>query len=205
MFLIYGKALVVRCSSQILFFKLTYDDFLKTWNWKIYHSLDQRGFIYYIKGNIRIQVCTDERIYFYIVDRDTLQPVLENVMFNFMNCSQMMFGSRVKYGITFKTNQRSFDIYRRKYEHDFCANIFEENLDRCKAMPIETMNAFMVSKIDIIRFFDIDTYQELKECQINIPLMISTEREPNEIIGLNVSKNQDLIGVVSGKNLIMNE
>lgn len=31
-------------------------------------------------------------------------------------------------------------------------------------MPIETMNAFMVSKIDIIRFFDIDTYQELKEC-----------------------------------------
>lgn len=35
--------------------------------------------------------------------------------------------------------------------------------------------------------------------------MISTEREPNEIIGLNVSKNQDLIGVVSGKNLIMNE
>lgn len=87
MFLIYGKALVVRCSSQILFFKLTYDDFLKTWNWKIYHSLDQRGFIYYIKGNIRIQVCTDERIYFYIVDRDTLQPVLENVMFNFMNCS----------------------------------------------------------------------------------------------------------------------
>ena len=67
------------------------------------------------------------------------------------------------------------------------------------------MNAFMVSKIDIIRFFDIDTYEELKECQINIPLMKSSEREPNEIIGLNVSKNQELIGVVSGKNLIMNE
>ena len=35
--------------------------------------------------------------------------------------------------------------------------------------------------------------------------MKSSEREPNEIIGLNVSKNQELIGVVSGKNLIMNE
>lgn len=54
MFLIYGKALVVRCSSQVLFFKLTFDEFLKTWNWKVYHSLDQRGFIYYIKGNVRI-------------------------------------------------------------------------------------------------------------------------------------------------------
>jgi hypothetical protein len=85
----------------------------------------------------------------------------------------MMFGSKVRYGITFKTNQRSFDIYRRKYEHDFCANILEENLDRSKAIPIETMNAFMISKIDIIRFFDVDTYEELKECQINIPLLKS--------------------------------
>jgi hypothetical protein len=74
MFLVYGKALVVRSSSQVLFFKLVYDDFLMTWNWKIYHELNIRGFIYYIKGNVRIQVCTDERIYFYLIDKDTLQP-----------------------------------------------------------------------------------------------------------------------------------
>jgi hypothetical protein len=46
-------------------------------------------------------------------------PTLENVMFNFMGCNQMMFGSKVKYGITYKQNQKSFDIYRRRYEHDF--------------------------------------------------------------------------------------
>ena len=75
----------------------------------------------------------------------------------------MMFGSKVRYGITYKTNQRSFDVYRRKFEHDFCANIVEENMDKSKSIPIKSMNAIMVSKIDIIRFFDSDTFEELKE------------------------------------------
>jgi hypothetical protein len=29
-------------------------------------------------------------------------PELENVMYNYMKCTQMMFGRRVRYGITFK-------------------------------------------------------------------------------------------------------
>ena len=54
---------------------------------------------------------------------------MENVMFNFMNCNQMMFGSKVKYSVTYKTNQRSFDIYRRKYWHDFKVPVSDENLE----------------------------------------------------------------------------
>lgn len=83
-----------------------------------YHSVKTRGFIYYIKGNIRIQVTTDELIYFYLIDKETLMPKLENVMYNYMKCSQMMFGSKVRYGITYKTNEKSFDVYRRKYQHN---------------------------------------------------------------------------------------
>lgn len=63
-----------------------------------------RGFIYYIKGNIRIQITTDELVYFYLIDKDTLMPNLENVMYNFMGCNQLMFGSRVRYGISYKQN-----------------------------------------------------------------------------------------------------
>jgi len=37
----------------------------------------------------------------------------------------MMFGSKVRYCITYKTNQKSFDIYRRKYEHDFRVNVVD--------------------------------------------------------------------------------
>jgi len=67
-----------------------------------------RGQIFFIRGNVRIQVATDSKIYFYLIDKDTMEPHLENVMYNFMNCSQMMFGAKVRYGITYKANQPGF-------------------------------------------------------------------------------------------------
>ena len=61
MVLIYGEALVVRSSSKIYFFK-------QEKSWQLYHTIFVRGFIYYIKGNVRIQVTTDEKISFYLID-----------------------------------------------------------------------------------------------------------------------------------------
>ena len=145
MFLVYEDALVVRCSSQILFFKLELDDFTGESEWECYHTIDIGGFIYYIQGNKRIQITTDTQIYFYIIDRKTLMPELENVMQNFMNCSQMMFGKAVRYGITYKTNQKSFDVHRRKFEHDYRVNIVDADLDGSRGLPMESMNAFLVS------------------------------------------------------------
>ena len=88
-----------------------------------------RGQIYFIRGNKRIQVTTDEKIYFYLIDKETFMPKLENVMFNFMNCSQMMFGALVRYGITFKTNQPGFQVYTRKYFHNFKVAVTTENFE----------------------------------------------------------------------------
>lgn len=124
MYLINEKALVTRSSDQILFFKMELDDFTKEKSWCNYFTLDIQGFVYFIKGNKRIQITNDKLIYFYLIDPDTLEPTLENVMYNYMSCSQMMFGSAVRYCITYKTNQKSFDIYRRRYEHDFCVNVY---------------------------------------------------------------------------------
>jgi len=42
--------------------------------------LAHRGFISFTKGNVRLQVVTDDRIYFYLMDKETLLPNLENVM-----------------------------------------------------------------------------------------------------------------------------
>ena len=106
MVLFMGKALIVRSSTQILFFKQQYNLMTNVTEWVQYHKIKVRGFIYFIKGNIRIQVTTDDLIYFYLIDKETLMPNLENVMNNYMKCSQMMFGSRVKYGIAYKPNQR---------------------------------------------------------------------------------------------------
>jgi len=61
----------------------------------------------------------------------------------------MMFGSKVRYGITYKTNQKSFDIYRRKYEHDFKVPIIvKKDLEGAVALELEKMNSYVVAKID---------------------------------------------------------
>ena len=87
MVLVFNEALIVRSSTKILFFKQIKDIETGEENWELYHDLNIRGFIFYIKGNIRIQVTTDHMIYFYIIDKDTLMPELENVMYNFMGCN----------------------------------------------------------------------------------------------------------------------
>jgi hypothetical protein len=82
-----------------------------------------------------------------------------------------MFGKKVLYGITYKTNQKSFDIHRRKFEHDFRVNVVENDLDGSIGLSIESMNAFLVSKVDQICFYDIDTFNEIKSCHIQVALL----------------------------------
>lgn len=38
------------------------------------------------------------------------------------------------------------------------------NLDGSRGLPIESMNAFLVSKIDVVHFYDVDSFKELKTC-----------------------------------------
>lgn len=84
MYLLYDQALIVRSSSSILFFKQSEE----TGQWVQYHKIPKmRGSIYFIKGNKRFQITTDEYIYFYLINKETMMPILENVMENFMNCS----------------------------------------------------------------------------------------------------------------------
>lgn len=87
MYLVYNSALIARSSSDILFFKIEVDEDTEERVWRQYHMLERRGFIYYIKGNIRIQITTDEKIFFYLIDKETFEPILENVMMNYMACN----------------------------------------------------------------------------------------------------------------------
>jgi len=121
-----------------------------------------------------------------------------------MGCSEMMFGSKVRYCITYKTNQKSFDIYRRKYVHDYNVNVVSDNFDGQVGLPIDSMGAFLVSKIDVVQFYDVNTFKETKESTIKIPLFPSTSREPNQIISMQVSGDEQYLAVLSGKNLVMN-
>jgi len=39
----------------------------------------------------------------------------------------MMIGSKKKYAITYKQNEKSFDIYSRKYMHNLRVNVVKKN------------------------------------------------------------------------------
>ena len=49
-------------------------------------------------------------------------------------------------------------------------------------MSVETMNRCLVSKVDHIAVYDINTYKEMKDEEIKVNLLPSTTREANRII-----------------------
>lgn len=60
----------------------------------------------------------------------------------------MMFGSKVRYGITYKTSQKSFDIYRRKFQHDFKVPVRLDNFEGSMGLDLKALGAIVVTKID---------------------------------------------------------
>lgn len=116
-----------------------------------------------------------------------------------------MFGSKGKYGITYKQNEGNFDVYRRKYVHDYKVTVVHEDFDGSRGLPVQSMKAFLVGVKDKIKFYNVNTFEEITDCEIKIPLLKSFTREPNEIISMQISPKEDVLAVISGKKLIMDE
>lgn len=203
MFMFNLEALIVNSSSRIVFFRQEYDENIEKRRWVQYHVLNKRGQIYFMKGNKRIQITTDTHIYFYIMDRKTLMPSLENVMNNYMECNMMMFGTKVNYCITYKQNQKDFIIYRRKYFHSFKTQITTEDYTNAQVIEVKGMNCFFVSKLDEIHIYCSTNLRRVQT--IKLELEDSDSREPNQIISMHFCQNEEYLGVIAGKNLIKEE
>ena len=118
-------------------------------------------------------------------------PEQEYIMDNFMHASQMIFGCRGWYCITYKHGTNSFDIYGRRFEHEFrvktCKGI---DLEACVGLPIESLNAFLVGKGDKIMFYDLQEYQEMLEHRIDLQIDNDPiKREPVEILSMAISQD----------------
>lgn len=99
-----------------------------------------------------------------------------------MEATQCMYGKRVRYGITYKQNERSFNLYRRKYMHNLKVCINNKDMEGAFACLFDKYNCMLVAKIDEVFIFDSHSYQ-LKD-KLPIKLLPTTAREPNEIIGM---------------------
>jgi len=65
------------------------------------------------------------------------------------------------------------------------------------------MNNFLVSKIDKIIMYDCETFEELDS--VPVQLLKADTREPNQVIAMAKSQDEEYLAVISGKILIMNE
>ena len=127
-------------------------------------------------------------------------------MFNFMKCNQMMFGSKVRYCITFKTNQKGFEVYRRKYEHNFKSLLYKENFEGSHGLQVTKTNRILVTKIDKVFVINSETYKEMPDEGIEVKLLEDkTAREPNQILSMALSDDEDYLALITGKSLIKNQ
>ena len=67
-------------------------------------------------------------------------PKLDHVLYNFVGCTAMMFGSKSRYCITYKQGEIGFNIYRRKYKHTFLANLDKSSFERSEAASMNTIS-----------------------------------------------------------------
>lgn len=143
---------------------------------------------------MRIQVTTDELIYFYLIDKETCRPKLENVMFNFMNCSQMMFGSKVRFSVTFKQSEPNFNIWTRKYYHNFKVNKSKDNLEGAVGLNLD-MQQYCIGHGGILRIVKNEDHE------VSQSIMLPKYKDDREILYMTKTIDELRVGICLGHKL----
>lgn len=71
----------------------------------------------------------------------------------------MMIGSRVRYCVTYKTGDKSFNVFRAKYIHNFKVTVENMNLEGSKGCELQSINAFLCSRSDGVQIYDSTNYR----------------------------------------------
>jgi hypothetical protein len=141
----------------------------------------------------------------YLIDYETLEPTLENVMFNLMECDQMLFGSKRKFCITYKKNEANFEVRTRKYHNDFRILLEDHNFEASKGISISSVEVFIVSKDNCLFVYDSRNFQRIYEETLELKLIESDTKESNHIISIAMDENDMYLAILAGKSLIMGE
>ena len=87
--------------------------------------------------------------------------------------------------------------------HNLRVQVNNINFEGSKAIEIPSMEIIVATNVDHLLMFENKSFKLVGK--IPIPLMKTESREPNEIIGIQKSDDENFLGIISGKNLIMDE
>lgn len=87
--------------------------------------------------------------------------------------------------------------------HNLRVCVNDNNFEGSKAIEMPSSSIILVSNVNEVLLFDNENYKEIGKLPIS--LLESETREPNQIIGIQKSKDEKMVAVVSGKNLVMDE
>lgn len=167
-------------------------------NWETAYELyDMRGEIFYAIGNIRMQVTTVDKIYFYLVDEQKCSLCLENVMYNFMQCNQLMFGPRVLFAISYNYNEPDLIIYTRGHFHNFMVSLDKDGkYSNAAGANMPKTNEFIVSSTQHIATYDNRSFKQ--KGRIHVHDIFKT-RKDKQIFFLSVSPSCNRVGMTIGE------
>ena len=100
----------------------------------------------------------------------------------------MMIGPRVRYCVTFAPKSKIFSVIQAKYIHNFKVTVDNTNLEGSKVLEIKSMDLIMCSRKDCVYLYDSYTYKE--KGKLEITLLKSIEREPNQVLALEKCQNE---------------
>lgn len=157
-----------------------------------------RGTVYFMRGNVRFQITTEERVYFYLISRETLEPQLENVMGNYLGCSNLLFGARVRYGVAFKASEPGIQVHRRRLFHNFKVCLHQEPSGEAVCDELRSLKQFIVGRQRRVQINWSANFQMAVEWEIKTAPDL-------EILYLKASSDERKIGVFVGRRQVKNQ
>ena len=118
-------------------------------------------------------------------------------MDNFMGCSQMMFGSKVRFCVTFKQNEQDFYIWCRRYYHNFKCTVSAMDLEGAVGANLPSSRECVIAHGHEIKVQDIGWEREAES--FSIP---TKDEGDKEILYITVSPDELRLGICVGQRLI---
>jgi hypothetical protein len=168
-----------------------------------YHDIEVQGFISFQPGQNQFRLASNEFIYSYKFDLEkggNNIPIHESTIVNFVNCTHMYFGNMGIRCIVYQLNQPNITVYFRKYNHNFRESIDDESKEGVDCQNLQSRNAFVVSDDDYLESFCAGCFS--KHYKLQLPLIQSLTADKMEILTIKISRDESMIAVLVGKNLI---